>query len=491
MKKITYITTLLVLLILNSCVDKYELIEPEPEKNGTLFITSNPDSAKIFLLGTDTKKLTPDSITGLETGKYDITLKKENYSDTTFTVEVFSGKTTTSFVELKKIIYHGVISLHSEPGGAAIFLNDSSTGKTTPDSLVNLDPGIYSITLKLINYEDTTFTINLDKNQRIAKNILLKKSVTKGSIFISSEPDSAHIYLDGINTDKITPDTLINIEKGAHQITLKREGYVDSTVTVNVEAGELSILNIQLKQYIPQGSISIDSNPQGADIFMDGEPLGVQTPFTLSNLLEGNYQLTLTHPGYYDTTFTVQVLKDQNTSVFVELKKIPPMGSLSIHSDPEGADIYIDNSFINQKTPAVINQLVTGEHFITLKLTDFADTTVAVQIQENKTIEEFIVLRDTTPDVKIDANYSLKADGQIVFGFTFNQDVRFDSLIVKQPGNPDAIKLDYFHQLVLEGITIDISFPEKIVGNWTFIFYGNKERGRKEEFRVVKFILVQ
>ncbi len=491
MKKIIFMSLAFAGFLINSCVDKYELIEPEPEKNGVIFIDSEPDSASIFLLGTETGKVTPDSLTGLESGEYEISLKKENFVDTTFSVQVYSGKTTSAFIEMKKIIYHGVIVLESEPSGAQIFLGDSSLGKTTPDSLVNLNPGTYSFTLRLANYEDTTFTLGLGKNQRIIKSVTLKKSVTEGSIYITSQPDSAEIYLDGVSTNKITPDTLVNVLKGIHQITLMRAGYVDSTFTVDVIAGELTSISIQLREYIPQGSITIDSNPQGAEISLDGEPLGEQTPHKITNLLAGNYELTLTHIGYYDTTFTVQVLKDQNTNIFIEMTAIPPMGNLSIQSDPEGADIYIDNVFSGKQTPAIINQLVAGEHSVTLKLQDFADTTIIVNILEDQTVEEFVVLQDTTSDVEIAGVYDVKPDEQIIFSFSFNQDVRFDSVIVRQPSNSQAITLNYFHQLVLEGIPIEIVFPEKIVGNWTFIFYGNKERGRKEEFRVVKFINVQ
>ncbi len=491
MKKTIYFTVFAFLLILNSCVDKYELIEPQPEKNGTIFVTSEPDSAKIFLLGTDTKKVTPDSLTGLESGEYEITLKRENYSDTSITAKVYSGKTTTLNVKLKKIIYHGVISIHSVPGGASIFVNDSATGKVTPDSLTNLFPGTYSITLKLANYQDTSFTIDLGKNERISKSVVLKKSITEGSIYVITEPDSAQIFLDSINTGKITPDTLVNVNKGLHQLTLKREGYVDSTISVNVLPGEYVTVNVQLREYNPQGSITVDSNPQNADIYVNGEPIGSQTPYTIKNLFEGDYNLTLTHAGYYDSTFTVHVTKDQNTNVFIEMTPLPPMGNLYIQSDPQGANVFIDSIPAGEQTPAIIENILVGQHSVSLKLQDFADTTINVTIQENQTLDKFVFLRDITPKVQIDASYEVRTDGQIVFGFVFNQDVRLDSLIVNQPGNPETIKLNYFHQLILEGIVLETVFPEKVTGNWTFAFYGNKERGRKAEFRVVKFIPVQ
>ena len=90
MKKV--VLFLILLVVSYSCVDKYDLVAPSFEKEGILFLNSNPQGAKIFLLGTDTKKVTPDSINRLETGDYEITLRMMNYSDTTFNVQVFSGK---------------------------------------------------------------------------------------------------------------------------------------------------------------------------------------------------------------------------------------------------------------------------------------------------------------------------------------------------------------------------------------------------------------
>ena len=153
MRKLALMNLLILgLVLLISCVDEYLLPEPTIEKNGKIFIDSNPQNAKIFLLGVDTKKVTPDSIAELESGDYEVLLKYDNYKDTTFILSVFSGKTTQKTIELQKIKYSGSISLASEPSDAEIFVSDTSTGKFTPDNLTNLDPGNYFITLKLKNY---------------------------------------------------------------------------------------------------------------------------------------------------------------------------------------------------------------------------------------------------------------------------------------------------------------------------------------------------
>lgn len=80
-----------------------------------------------------------------------------------------------------------------------------------------------------------------------------------GSIFLSSIPAGAEIWLDGSNTTKITPDTIHNVSEGVHTITLSLEDYNDSTFDISVTGGELSIVtnvmlvsNISTSLYGPQ-----------------------------------------------------------------------------------------------------------------------------------------------------------------------------------------------------------------------------------------------
>ncbi len=69
----------------------------------------------------------------------------------------------------------------------------------------------------------------------------------QGSIFVSTIPAGAQIYLDGANTFKTTPDTLFNVNEGFRTITLFLDDYNDTTFSVTVVAGQtVSVTNIQL-----------------------------------------------------------------------------------------------------------------------------------------------------------------------------------------------------------------------------------------------------
>lgn len=54
------------------------------------------------------------------------------------------------------------VYVNSFPSEAEIYLNNSFTGKTTPDTLKYLDPGTYLLTLKLDGFRDSTISIKVE-----------------------------------------------------------------------------------------------------------------------------------------------------------------------------------------------------------------------------------------------------------------------------------------------------------------------------------------
>lgn len=72
----------------------------------------------------------------------------------------------------------GNIYLASNPAGAQIWLDGVNTSKTTPDTVKELDEGVHNITLKLSEYNDTTFTISVSSGQTsVVTNIMLVSNV--------------------------------------------------------------------------------------------------------------------------------------------------------------------------------------------------------------------------------------------------------------------------------------------------------------------------
>jgi len=112
-------------------------------------------------------------------------------------------------------------------------------------------------------------------------------SNSKGNIFVTSNPAGAQIWLDGMNTAQVTPDTIKNLNDGVYSVTLKLMDYNDATFSVSVTSGQTSNLtNIVLVSNISTalfGPVRIyesfgttSSLPSGLDL-SSGEAWGVSS----------------------------------------------------------------------------------------------------------------------------------------------------------------------------------------------------------------------
>lgn len=63
-----------------------------------------------------------------------------------------------------------------------------------------------------------------------------------GSIYLTSIPAGAEIWLDGSNTLQTTPDTIKDVDEGVHTITLTLEDYDDTTFSISVTGGQTSVV---------------------------------------------------------------------------------------------------------------------------------------------------------------------------------------------------------------------------------------------------------
>ncbi len=136
----------------------------------------------------------------------------------------------------------------------------------------------------------------------------VKTSQKTGAIFVTSGEVSAQIFLDGEITDKLTPDTLFDVSVGSHLISLHRDGYRADPDSVIVEVKENQVAHAQFSMIALSntGFVFLESTPENAPIYVDGNPTGQVTPDTLT-LEIGSHQIELKKNGYLISSHGVTV----------------------------------------------------------------------------------------------------------------------------------------------------------------------------------------
>ncbi|MEE9448477.1 MAG: PEGA domain-containing protein, partial [Ignavibacteriaceae bacterium] len=108
-----------------------------------------------------------------------------------------------------------------------------------------------------------------------------------GSIYVTSNPAGAQIWIDGVNTSQVTPDTIKNLDEGVYNVTLKLADYNDATFSVSVTSGQtIDLTNVVLVSNLMKtlyGPVKIyesfgttSSEPSGLDL-SSGNAWGVSS----------------------------------------------------------------------------------------------------------------------------------------------------------------------------------------------------------------------
>ncbi len=125
------------------------------------------------------------------------------------------------------------------------------------------------------------------------------------------------------------------------------------------------------------GSIYIESDPIGAEIWLDGVNTGTVTPGSV-DATPGSHIVTLKKDGYADLELNVSVSAGQEF-LLTAGTTLAQLGALIIESEPIGATIWIDGVNTGEVTPHNFS-LGDDNYTVTLQFTEYADTTFVTQI---------------------------------------------------------------------------------------------------------------
>jgi hypothetical protein len=102
--------------------------------------------------------------------------------------------------------------------------------------------------------------------------------------------------------------------------------------------GVLLFLCLQVEA-APEGYLTVLSTPPGIEVWLDGHYAG-NTPITEKKLEAGRYTVKLVDPVQH-ASISETVLIESGEKVVLERTVKPRFGTLSVTSEPEGAEVYL------------------------------------------------------------------------------------------------------------------------------------------------------
>ena len=174
----------------------------------------------------------------------------------------------------------------------------------TPCSFNDLVPQQYSLEVEKEGYQPMQTALQVKAGTVIDQKAALE-SLAKG-LFISSKPAGADVFINGAKQSGQTPVTL-PLAPGQYNLVLRMPGYDAYAGNVQVKDNIQTQMDVPLKEKSTShvAWAQVDSNPKGAEIFVDGNTAGQVTPARIQ-IPSGIHTITVKLNGYQQVRRTFQ-----------------------------------------------------------------------------------------------------------------------------------------------------------------------------------------
>ncbi len=192
----------------------------------------------------------------------------------------------------------------SEAQGAEIYIDGKYVGNT--NKVVNISKGDHEIRLEKNGVVKRNMVAIPDQD-----NIIFHFKREKGKVGFITEPEDAQIFIDMEEKPIGTTPKSYPLQVGSHWIRFEKEGYKSAREKIEVP---LDMQPVFLHKKLPLDieklySLFITSDPQGADIWVDGKPRG-KTFKRVRQLIKGKHLIVLKAKGYEDYEEEIYITKN-------------------------------------------------------------------------------------------------------------------------------------------------------------------------------------
>ena len=233
------------------------------------------------------------------------------------------------------VLIPGEALIDSSPQGAQFQVDGKSDPSwVTPFTVTGLSPGKHIISANKSGYSSDIRSVDVAAAGK--SSLLFHLSPMNALVVVNSTPPGAQVIIDGRPTGRVTP-AQFSVEKGSHTVLLRKQGYLDETVTADLGPA-------QNFQYAPalrplgntedmrtvgkfnrlfgrggesaagMGSIIIRTMPRGAQVAINQQLLDKISPVTVV-VGPGNYIVDITMTGFKPVHKIVSVEKGNRTPI--------------------------------------------------------------------------------------------------------------------------------------------------------------------------------
>lgn len=219
----------------------------------------------------------------------------------------------------------------------------------------------------------------------------------KSTLRFETVPQDVEAYIDGNKVDtSSSPFVLSGLSAGSHQLIVRKEGYKEWKSVLNLpRGGEFNQGTVNLLPANAETGIFIDSQPNGAKVYVDGIEAG-KTPARITTLQPGKHNIRVDQgPPFEPYSSDITVVSGQMVEVPKVLLKAE-QATVKFDSSPSGASVTLRRGTEElklQRTPHVQTvDLRNGSWTAEFKLEGYETSTQRVEIPQGSSTTTLAVL---------------------------------------------------------------------------------------------------
>jgi hypothetical protein len=289
-------------------------------------------------------------------------------------------------------------SLHIEtdPPGALVYVDGRARG-SAPLAVAAEAGRSYAVRAVRDGHRDSEQLVTAAAGDAPVRLHLERLAAT---LAVETEPAGARVLVDGKETGKLTPATLELTPSSALTLTLRKEGFVESTVKTNAPPpGQHALYHTALPLEGSAALLTVATEPPLASVAVDGLVLAPPAPSHDTFVAPGaRHKVKASAPGFVDARAEITVAGGEHKSLHLQLVE---GGTLALRTNV-AAKVLVDDKAVGN-SPITPLGLTPGEHTLALRgKTPAMSFSTKVSVEKGHTLE-----------VRLDFNADHKVTGHI------------------------------------------------------------------------------
>ncbi len=286
---------------------------------GSILITSD-SGGDVYVDGTR-KDAVPAMIAGVAPGEHVVEVRKEGLAPWRQTVTVVAGQQVKVTASLGAGGAGGSLRVMATEPDVDVYVDGKLVGKT-PAEVHDVRPGQHVVEGRKAKFRVSDEIIKLTPGEELLVRLKAEPAPDdrpRAILRVQSTVPNAEVFLDGASLGR-APIDRSDLEPGPHYLMVRRDGFVEFKREVKLVANTPMAIVADLRAV---ANLKFLSSPDGAQVFIDGEPISGKTPNQREEVSAGEHQILFRKSGYVDAKQTIKVEGGRERIVAQDLVKAP------------------------------------------------------------------------------------------------------------------------------------------------------------------------